>query len=73
MQRLAEGRVTEGRDLASARVRGADGLVRDRRDASWHGRGQGGGEPGCVDRGVDAADHSHAERATDEPGGVVDG
>ena len=41
LQRLPEGRVAEGRDLAGSRVRGADGLVRERGDrardarASW--------------------------------------
>jgi len=56
MQRQSQGRMAEGRDLAGGHVRGADGLVRDRRDRGWHGRGQGAGEPGRVDRGVDAAD-----------------
>ena len=45
LQCLAQGRVAEGGDLAGGRVRGADGLVGDRRDRAWHAGGQGGGQP----------------------------
>src|SRR5260221_470124 len=45
LQRLAEGRVAEGRDLAGCRVRRADGLVRDRRGRAEHAGGAGGGWP----------------------------
>ena len=38
LQRLPEGRVAEGRDLAGGRVRGADGLVGDRRERAGQGR-----------------------------------
>jgi hypothetical protein len=45
LQRLAERRVAEGRDLAGGGVGGADGLVGDRRHRAWHTGGQGGGQP----------------------------
>ncbi len=73
LQRLPEGRVAEGRDLAGGHVGRADGLVGDRRDPAGHARRHSGGEPGSVDGCVDTADHGHAERAADQPGGVVHG
>src|SRR5258708_23347940 len=48
LERLAEGRVAEGGDLAGRRVRGADGLVRDRRRRGGRARGQGVGEAGSA-------------------------
>jgi hypothetical protein len=45
LESQAEGRVAAGRDLACGHVGRPDGLVRDRRDRTWHTGRHNGGEP----------------------------